>query len=309
MIPNSPHFKPAPPPAVPVLKYLGVCGYGGMSVVWRAHHRVLDRVMAVKVLDQEYSQSPSDVEQFMTEGRTMAFLNHPGIVHGYGVIETENRYLYLMDYIEGYSVADLMKRKRRMKESDARIVLLSVAQALDYAWENFRIVHCDIKPDNLMICVDGSVKITDLGLAHEVTDHDEAIPLDAENVDIEGTPAYMSPEQIRCDAPLDSRCDIYCLGATLYHLVTGRVLFPGLSADATVHAHLDPAMQARDPRTFVPSLSEGFARLLANMLVKNRDERYLSWKDVLTAFDDLEAARPISSPKGISSILLQETLE
>ena len=305
MIPTSPDFRPDPPPAVPVLEYLNVCGYGGMSVVWRAHHRVLNRILAVKVLDKEYSQSPADVEQFMTEGRTMAFLNHPGIVHGYGVLEAEGRYLYLMDYVEGYSVGALLKRKTRLQEVDARIVLLSVAEALDYAWNNFRTIHCDIKPDNLMICVDGSVKIADLGLAHEVTEQDAAIPLGTE-VDIEGTPAYMSPEQIRCDA-LDCRSDIYSLGATLYHLITGRVLFAGYSSDDSIRAHVSLEAQAPDPRKYAPATTPGFANLLANMLVKNRDERFSSWKEVLAAADELEAGNTIPPPYGISSIAVQES--
>lgn len=304
MIPTSPDFRPEPPPAVPVLEYLDVCGYGGMSVVWRAHHRVLDRILAVKVLDREFSQSKEDVEQFMTEGRTMAFLNHPGIVHGYGVLETEGRYLYMMDYVKGYSVGNFLKRKTRLQEVDARIVLLSVAEALDYAWSNFRIIHCDLKPDNLMICVDGSVKITDLGLAHEVTAQDTAIPLGAE-VDIEGTPAYMSPEQIRGDA-LDCRSDIYSLGATLYHLITGRVLFAGYSSDDSIRAHINPDCRAPDPRQYAPATSSGFANLLANMLVKNRDERFTSWKELLAAADELEAGKPISPPLGVSSIAVRQ---
>ncbi|MCQ2391869.1 MAG: serine/threonine protein kinase [Kiritimatiellae bacterium] len=286
-----------------MLEYLDVCGYGGMSVVWRAHHRVLDRILAVKVLDREFSQSKEDVEQFMTEGRTMAFLNHPGIVHGYGVLETEGRYLYMMDYIKGYSVGAFLKRKTRLQEVDARIVLLSVAEALDYAWTNFRTIHCDLKPDNLMISVDGSVKIADLGLAHEVTAQDAAIPLDTE-VDIEGTPAYMSPEQIRCEA-LDCRSDIYSLGATIYHLITGRVLFAGYSSDDSIRAHVSPECQAPDPRQYAPATTPGFANLLAHMLIKDRDERFSSWKELLVLADDLEAGRPIPPPTGISSIAIQ----
>lgn len=297
MFPSS-NVPPEAPPPFPVLEYLDICGYGGMSVVWRARHRALDRVVAVKVLDREFAASPEDVNQFMAEGRTMAYLDHPGIVHGYGVTCTAGRYINIMDYVDGYSLGALLQRKGRICEDDARIVYGSVAAALKYAWDGFRTVHCDLKPDNLMVSVDGVVKIADLGLAREVAADPTAGAVEADNdeLEIEGSPAYMSPEQID-GKRLDCRSDIYSLGAMLYNLVTGRVLFPGLSSENTILAHLDPATAAPDPRLYAPELSPDFSALLSGMLAKDRNlRRYQNWDDVIAAADALETGSPITPP-------------
>ena len=121
------------------------------------------------------------------------------------------------------------------------------------------------------------------------------------------TPAYISPEQIYGDVELDCRADIYCLGATLYHMATGRMLFPLADNDAILRAHVSEKIQAPDPRFVVPTLSEGFARLVSNMCVKERELRYQTWDEV---FNDARAVEegglpPLHAPEAVSSIQVQ----
>ena len=161
-----------------------------------------------------------------------------------------------------------------------------MAAALNAAWNDHGVVHCDIKPENIMINSDGVVKLTDLGIFHRYEQRDGTLePPDQ----VLGTPAYISPEQVYGDVEVDCRSDIYSLAATLYHLSTGRTLFPGLSNEDTMRAHCSPSSQARDPRSYRPVLSEGFCQLLEAMLVKNRDRRVSTWSDVYQMCTEVEA--------------------
>ena len=265
------------PPNIPFLHFDRIVGRGGMAVVWRAWHLELKKFVAVKVLDNRFSLTGQDLRQFMVEVRTMSSLSHPGIVQGYGADCADGRYYFIMDYIDGYTFGSLLKRKSRLPQIDAIIICESVAEAMKYAWDNFGIIHCDIKPDNIMVDQDGTVKILDLGLCQSTAVFRNSA---SKSEEVVGTPAYISPEQIYGDVELDCRADIYNLGATLYHLTTGRMLFPIMSNDDILRAHVDPQQQAPDPRTISPLLTEGFARLIAGMTVKDRDLRYQTWYDV-----------------------------
>lgn len=288
------------PPNLPFLRFDSIAGRGGMAVVWRAWHKELQRDVAVKVMNREFATSGQDLRQFMLEVRTMTDLHHPGIVQGYGADCVDGRYYFIMDFVDGYTFGSLLHRKSRLPETDAIIIGESVADAMSYAWKSFQIVHCDIKPENIMVDRDGTVKITDLGLCQSTAAIRSGEPSD----EVVGTPAYISPEQIYGDVALDCRADIYSLGATLYHLTTGRMLFPGLSNDDILRSHVNASCQAPDPRTIATGLSTGFCNLLAGMLVKDRDARYPTWDDVFAAFQAIEQgeAIPPPPPDAISSM-------
>ena len=215
----------------------------------------------------------------------MEEIHHPVIVAAYDFDNGNGNWYYIMEYVDGYSFADLLRRKQHVRESDCLLICESIASALDYAWNDHGIVHCDIKPENIMINTDGVVKLLDLGISHrfEYKVGPQAVP-----EHVLGTPAYISPEQVYGDVELDCRSDIYSLAATLYHLSTGRLLFPGLDNDNMMRAHCDEGTQARDPRTYRPELSEGFCQLLESMLVKNRDYRVSSWPDVFAMCREVE---------------------
>jgi len=278
------------PPDLPFLRFDAIAGRGGMATVWRAWHRELRRPVAVKVLDADFATTKQDVNRFLTESQILADLHHPGIVQGYGAGRINGRNYFLMDFVDGYTFGALLKRKGRLTEPDALIICESVASAMQYAWNTFGIVHCDIKPENIMADRDGTVKVMDLGLCRFQAIHPRN---DGTADEIVGTPAYLSPEQIYADVELDCRADIYSLGATLYHFATGRTLFPLASSDDILRAHVDNARKAPDPRTLVPELDEGFCRLIAGMLVKDREVRYQAWEDVLAATACLETGEPL----------------
>ena len=293
------------PPNLPYLRFDRIAGRGGMAIVWRCWHKELKRFVAVKVLNKAFTASGEDIRQFMSEMRVMSNINHPGIVHGYGGDCINGRYFFIMEYVDGYTFSSLLQRKGKTSQEDALIICESVAEALGYAWNLSKIVHCDIKPENIMCDSNGCVKVTDLGLCQSTN----VLRSTSEASDeIIGTPAYMSPEQIYADRPLDCRADIYCLGATLYHLVTGRTLFPTLNPEEAVRAHVNPEMSAPDPRRFNPKLTPDFVRLLGHMLVKNPDARYQTWQDVLDAAQAIEESRAILplAADAVSSIQISE---
>ncbi len=290
------------PPNIPFLHFDRVVGRGGMAVVWRAWHKELERFVAVKVLDKSFAATGKDLRQFMVEVKTMSNLHHQGIVQGYGADYADGRYYFIMDYVDGYTFGSLLKRKNRLRQADAIIICESVADAMKYAWEHFGIIHCDIKPDNIMVDSDGTVKVLDLGLCQSTA----VLKNTTRAEEVVGTPAYISPEQIYGDVELDCRADIYSLGATLYHLTTGRMLFPIMSNDDILRAHVDPQQQAPDPRSMAPLLTEGFVRLMAGMLVKERDQRYQTWDDVFNDARIVEegGTLPPLPEDAVSSILL-----
>ncbi len=299
---SAPMEAPEPvrelPPNLPFLRFEGIAGRGGMATVWKAWHLEYEQHVAVKVLDASFAQSGQDVRQFMIEARTMTALEHPGIVRGYGADYVDGRYYFIMEYVDGYTFATLLNRKIRLPEVDALIICESIADAMKYAWDTFRIVHCDIKPENIMTNSDGQVKVTDLGLCQSTRAFKSSDIAD----DVVGTPAYISPEQIYGDTELDCRSDIYSLGATLYHLATGHILFPLSNNDDILRAHVDPASQAPNPKEYAPGLSDGFAYLLARMLVKDKDERLQTWDDVFNLARAVETGQPLPPfPGGVVS--------
>ena len=271
---------------IPNLKLIEKIGDGGMSTVWKAWDIANQRLVAVKILDREFASDGAEIRQFRAEERIMEEIHHPGIVEAYDFSNGNGNWYYIMEYVDGYSFGELLSRKQHVKEADCLLICESVAAALDYAWNDHGIVHCDIKPENIMINTDGVIKLMDLGISHryEFREGQQDVP-----DHILGTPAYISPEQVYGDVELDCRSDIYSLAATLFHLATGRLLFPGLDNDNMMRAHCDEATQARDPRAYRPELSEGFCQLLECMLVKDRDYRVTSWSDVFAMCRDVES--------------------
>jgi serine/threonine-protein kinase len=275
---------------LPNFEVLGLLGRGGMASVWKARQISLDRNVAVKILSSAFMTDPEDVRRFHEEARAAAQLKHPGIVQVYDANFADGVYYFVMELVDGYTFGELLRRKGRIGEEDALTVAESVAVALDYAWTHYRMVHCDIKPDNIMVDADGTVKVTDLGLCRSVSlvSHDKQ---DDDSDEILGTPAYMSPEQVYGGAELDCRSDIYELGATLYHLVTGRMLFQGKTDDEMLHCHVE-ADQAHDPRTFTPGLSRPFVLLLEKMLAKEPGHRLRDWRAVLADLSRVREKHP-----------------
>jgi serine/threonine-protein kinase len=290
-------------PHIENFEIVSLLGKGGMATVWKARQASLDRFVAVKVLSSSFATDPADIHRFREEARAAGRLKHPGIVQVYDANFTNGIYYFVMELVDGYTVGEWIRRKGRLDEADALTVAESVIAALDYAWNSFSIIHCDIKPENIMVDADGTVKTTDLGLARAIVSMQSK---EAEQ-EVLGTPAYMSPEQVTGQPDLDCRADIYALGATMYHMVTGHPLFAGEGTD-------DELMQKQlvatvpSPTHEVSGLSHGFVLLLAKMLAKDRKYRPQDWKAVLAEIRRVRDRRITTGrepPPGASTIFIE----
>jgi len=251
-------------------------GSGGMGKVYRARNTTLDRLVALKTLSGFLSSDQAFVQRFLKEARVAARLNHPNIVQIYDFGHIEETHYIAMEYVDGQSLRKQLAMGR-FNEHDALIVARQAVRGLAVAHAQ-GIVHRDIKPDNLMLTMKGEVKIVDLGIAKRL-DEDQNQTQTGQAI---GTPHYISPEQIKGQKNIDGRADIYSLGATLYHLVTGRAPYKGTSGALVMSMHLTAPLP--DPREHEPTLSEGICRVLRKMMAKEPDERY---KDMIALDQDL----------------------
>lgn len=272
--------------ALPHIQLVKKIGEGGMSTVWKGFDTNLNKVVAVKILNHDLAKSDAEIKAFQKEEQLLEEIHHPGIVEAYRHDFANGLWYFTMEYVDGYTFAEYMHRRSHVREEDCLLICESVAAALGYAWNEHGIVHCDLKPENIMINTAGEIKVMDLGISNRYRFSKtgrKATPLH-----INGTPAYISPEQVYGDRILDCRADIYSLAATLFHMSTGRILFPCLSTEETMRAQCDPNVRARDPRTYRAELSEGFCQLLEAMLVKNRDYRLSTWETISEMCQDIE---------------------
>jgi serine/threonine protein kinase len=245
---------------------LAELGGGGMGRVYRARDLTLERIVALKTLAPQFRNDQVLVQRFLKEARAAARLNHPNIVQIYDFGKEGDTYYLAMEYVEGESLAGFLKRGT-FTESDAISVTRFTCRALVVAHSE-GLIHRDIKPDNLMLTAKGELKLVDLGVAKRV-DEDQSLTQTGQAL---GTPHYISPEQIRAAKDIDGRADIYSLGATMYHLVTGKPPFNGSSSAMVMSLHLYQPVE--DPRVLVPDLSEGFSHVLQKMMAKDPNDRY-----------------------------------
>ena len=266
-------------------------GRGGTAIVYRARQLSTGREVAVKVLDADFVRTSEDVDRFLNEAKAAARFRHRNIVRVYDVGQEQGVYYFVMELVEGYTFAHYLRRKGQVAVGDVLIILEAVCAALQYAWQKFRVVHCDIKPDNLMVDADGTVKVMDLGIARSLLTAARGSGADAAG-EIMGTPAYISPDQVYDLPDLDCRADIYALGATAYHLLTGSALFPGKTDQQVVDAHIG-ANFARDPRALAPAVPRSLALMLNRMLAKDRALRYPNWETLSADIARLYAGEPL----------------
>jgi len=261
---------------------VGKLGEGGMAAVWKARQISLDRIVAIKVLSERLTLDPTDIGMFLEEARSAAKLKHPGIIQVYDANVEDGIYYFVMEFVAGYTVGDWIRRKGKLTDTEAILVGECVADALQYAWEKEGLIHCDIKPDNVMIDEDGTVKVADLGLARTIRSVESRKVIE----DIMGTPAYMSPEQAQGDPDLDCRSDIYSLGAMLYHIVTGVIPFEEFGDEDVMDLQVTDTLP--DPMDLNPDVSKAMSYMIERMMAKSREYRQHSWAEVL---EDLEMVK------------------
>ncbi|NUN51145.1 MAG: serine/threonine protein kinase, partial [Candidatus Brocadiae bacterium] len=248
-------------------KILARIGQGAMGSVFKALQVSMDRVVALKILAPKYGQNPRFVERFFREARAVAKLNHPNIIQGIDVGESNGVHYFAMEYVDGPTVGQLLRRGGALDERRAAQIGLQTARALEHAWRH-GLVHRDVKPDNVMLTRTGAAKLCDLGLA-KVQSGDASMSEAGVSM---GTPNYISPEQARGEADVDIRSDIYSLGSTMYHMVTGQVPFFSESAAVVIARHLNEA--PRPPREVNALVSEGMSAAVLRMMHKDRMRRY-----------------------------------
>ena len=257
-------------------------GQGAMGRVYQARQVDTGRLVALKVLPRRLSRDSRYLKRFSREAEAMSKLNHENIVQALDVGEAHGYHYFAMEYIEGRTVKDLMKKHGPIDEEQALPIAMQVAKALLHANE-FGIIHRDVKPSNIMITKSGLVKLCDLGLAKGVSS-EEDLQLTESGTAV-GTAYYISPEQARGLADLDIRSDIYSLGATLYHMLVGEVPFDGSSPAVVMTKHVTEALPA--PKEQNLALSDHVCNIVEKMMAKDRDRRYTTPQELV---DDLELA-------------------
>ena len=272
---------------IPGYKIIGKLGAGAMAVVYKARQLSLNRIVAIKVLPKRFTENPEYVERFYKEGQAAGKLNHPNIVQAVDVGEAGGYHYFVMECVEGKTIYDDIAAGKLCPESVALDIAIQVAKALNHA-HSVGLIHRDVKPKNIMITKDGLVKLADMGLARETTDVELA---ESEKGKAYGTPYYIAPEQIRGQMDIDGRADIYGLGATLYHMLTGRVPFMASDPSEVMRKHLRDELIP--PDHINTSLSAGISEVIEVMMAKNKENRYSNCEELL---EDLEAVRAGEAP-------------
>ena len=263
-------------------------GAGAMATVFLAQQESLDRPVAIKVLPKKFSENEDFLERFYKEGRAAAKLNDANIVQAYDVGKSGEYHYFVMEYVDGDTVYEQITEKKKLSQEEALPIIRQVALALKHA-HRVGFIHRDIKPKNIMIANNGDVKLADLGLARALDDREAA---EAEAGRAYGTPYYISPEQIRGKKDITPAADIYGLGATLYHMVTGNVPFPGKNPSDVMHRHLKQELVP--PDHINPTLSAGFSQIIEMMMAKEVSQRYQNASDLI---EDLDAVARGDSPQ------------
>jgi eukaryotic-like serine/threonine-protein kinase len=265
---------------------LELVGSGGMSSVWKAHDRLLDRTVAIKVLHEQFTADEEYVERFRREARSVAQVSHPNIVTVIDRGEDEGRQFIVFEYIEGENLKERIERSGRLAVRDALVMALQMGRALAFAHDR-GLVHRDVKPQNVLLNDDGQAKMTDFGIARSV---------DVEGVTITGTvlgtSEYIAPEQARGQR-VDALTDVYSLGVVLYELLTGSVPFQGENFVAIALRHVnEPAPSVLERRPDVPPR---VAFAVERAMAKNPHERFQSMDEFVDELEDALADMDPSS--------------
>ena len=271
-------------------------GEGGMGIVFKAAQRSMARTVALKILNPKYASRPKFVDQFIREARAAGALNHPNIIQVHDVATENEIHYFSMEFVDGSTCMQLIKADGPFAVPEALEITRQVARALDYAHQH-RLIHQDIKPDNIMIGPGNLVKVADLGISKTF----DEVEHEGDSKKVMGTPHYMAPEA-GLGKKIDHRIDIYSLGATLYHLLTGKTPYHGTNATEVLKAHvMDPLPPLQDLN---PEVSDDVCALVERMMAKKADERYQTAAEVITELERLQGG----STLGRERIPGQETM-
>ena len=246
-------------------------GSGGMSDVYKAKCHKLNRYVAIKVLKPEFSSDKNFVSKFRVEAQSAAGLAHPNIVSVYDVGEDRGMYYIVMELIEGITLKQYIQRKGRLTVKEAVSIAIQVAQGIECAHNN-KIIHRDIKPQNIIISKEGKVKVTDFGIARAASSN-------TINSNAMGSVHYISPEQAR-GGYIDEKSDIYSLGITMFEMLTGRVPFDGDTTVAIALMHIQN--EVPNLRDIIPDIPISVEKIVYKCTQKKADRRYLKITSLIT---------------------------
>ncbi len=285
---------------IPGYQLLDKLGQGSMGTVFKARQLSMNRLVAIKTLHPRLASNPDFLERFMREAHVAAKFSSNNVVQAIDVGAAGSVHYFVMEFVEGVTIKQELEKGKVFEEKEALGIIVQIAQALQQAHRR-KLIHRDIKPANIILTKEGIGKLADLGMARDTTNSELAR---AEKGMTIGTPYYISPEQIHGRTDVDSRADIYSLGATLYHMVTGRPPFPEKRVDALLKAHLNQDLTPPDHVN--QKLSAGLGEVVEYMMAKDRKQRYQTPGDLIV---DLECLLNDEPPRQARQRLEAATLK
>jgi serine/threonine-protein kinase len=273
---------------IPGYQLLEKLGQGAMGTVYKTRQMSMNRLVAVKVLHSRLAANPEFLQRLTREAHLAARLSHNNIIQAIDVGSAGPLHYFVMELVEGKTIREILEAGKVYEEREAVEIILQIAQALQHAHRR-GLIHRDVKPANIVLTTEGIAKLADLGMARET---DDAALARREKGIAMGTPYYMAPEQIRGRQSIDGRADLYALGATLYHMVTGQPPFHYSEIDRVLMAHLEEELTP--PDHINQALSSGLGEVVEFMMAKERRRRYQKAEDVII---DLECLLSGEAPK------------
>lgn len=267
---------------------LQLMGKGDTCLVYKATQLSLGRTVVLKVLKPQLAASTPAVAKFKLESNAVNKLRHRNIAQVYKSGESNGNYYMAREFIDGGNAARRVKHRKGMPEGEALAAIEAVARALQHAWDQDELVHANLKPENILLDSDGTVKVVDFS---GLTCQSSATLMHALTGAQIGNPSYSAPEFAQKDANVDFRADIYSLGALFYYLMTGEQPFGNLSRSQRIEAQANGHLPS--PRDLNSSCSPAAALLARKMTIKDRDARYGSWTELI---EDIALARARTMP-------------
>ncbi|HZL70884.1 MAG TPA: serine/threonine-protein kinase [Planctomycetota bacterium] len=278
--------QPVGAPEIPNYQILDVLGSGGAGTVYRARQVSMDRIVAIKVLLPRLAKDQAYLDRFFREAKAAAKLSHPNLIVAHDVGAHQGTYYMVMEYVSGATLQQLLDSQGSLEESRVIDVAIQVARALEVAHRN-AMVHRDVKPGNIILSSDGQVKLFDLGLAREGVGASEGRAV--------GTPRYISPEQAKDSPNIDIRSDLYSLGATMYHLVTGQIPFKGETGAQMLAKHVAERLVPAHVRN--TKVTQELSAVISRLMEKNPDNRIQRPADLIAALESIRSRRAKPAPK------------
>ena len=256
-----------------------VIGVGGMAVVYKAYDNIDDRIVAVKVLKEEYLANEEFRRRFKNESKAIAVLSHPNIVKVYDVSFGDRLQYIVMEYIEGITLKEYIEKRGVIDWNEALFFIIQILRALQHAHDK-GVVHRDVKPQNIMLLENGTIKVADFGIAR--FSHSESRTVTEKAI---GSVHYISPEQAKGELT-DEKADIYSVGIMLYEMLTGKLPFDADNAVSV--ALMQVNSEAQPPRTINSKIPVGFEQITMKAMQKSTRERYQSAAEVLMDLEELK---------------------